>query len=95
VSAVVRDPSLLHRDPYRRGWLVAIEATNTAYTRLLYGEPAREFLTQESKRLMRFFDFEQELQLHAADGGEFVAPGASFLDAQQWRTLTQSFLKTS
>jgi glycine cleavage system H lipoate-binding protein len=91
-DAVARDPSLLHRDPYRRGWLVAIEAANTAYTRLLYGEPAREFLTQESKRLTRFF--EQELQLHAADGGEFVAPGASFLDALQWRTLTQSFLKT-
>jgi len=92
-DAVTRDPSLLHRDPYRRGWLVGVEAANTAYTRLLYGEPARDFLSREAQRLTRFF--EQELQLHAADGGEFMAPGASFLDAQQWRKLVQSFLKAS
>ena len=72
-DAVLRDPACVHRDPYRRGWLVAIDPANTAYTRLLWGEPARQWLSGESARLSRFV--EQQLQLHAADGGELAAPG--------------------
>ncbi len=90
-DSVIRDPGLIHRDPYRRGWLVSLDAENTAYTRWPWGEAARRWLREESVRLTRFL--EQELQLHAADGGELTAPGATFLDAQQWRAMVQSFLK--
>lgn len=90
-DAVVRDPVLIHRDPYRRGWLLSIEPGNTAYARLPWGEGARQWLREESLRLSRFM--EEQLQLHAADGGELVAPGASFLDAKQWNEMVQSFLK--
>lgn len=89
-DAVVRDPMLIHRDPYRRGWLLSIEPGNTAYTRLPWGEPAREWLREESRRLSRFM--EEQLQLHAADGGELTAPGASLLDAQQWNAMVRAFL---
>ncbi len=91
-DAVVRDPALIHRDPYRRGWLVSVDADNTAYTRLLWGEPARRWLREESVRLARFM--EQQLQMHAADGGELTAPGASFLELQQWEAMMRAFLKT-
>lgn len=90
---VTHDPTLIHRDPYRRGWLVSVDAANTAYTRLLWGEPARRWLKEESVRLSRFM--EQQLQMHAADGGELTAPGSSLLEAQQWEALTKSFLKTA
>lgn len=90
-DSVIHDPKLIHRDPYRRGWLISLDAANTAYTRLPWGDAAKRWLREESVRLSRFL--EQELQLHAADGGEFTAPGTSFLDAQQWRTMVKSFLK--
>jgi glycine cleavage system H protein len=85
------DPTLVHRDPYRRGWLVAIEPANNAYTRLLWGAQASRWLREESARLRH--SLEQQLQLHAADGGELAAPGATLLDEQQWQALVREFLK--
>ena len=90
-DAVIRNPALIHRDPYRRGWLVALEPGDTAYARLLWGDGARQWLREESVRLSRFV--EEQLQLHAADGGELTAPGHSLLDAQQWNAMVRSFLK--
>ncbi len=91
-EVVNRHPGVIHHDPYRRGWLVAMEPANAAYTRLLFGEPAARWLREESSRLHRYL--EQELQLHAADGGEYVAPGALFLEDAQWHAMVKSFLKT-
>lgn len=90
-DAVIRNPQLVHRDPYRRGWLLALKPENTAYIRLPWGDAARTWLREESGRLSRFM--EQQLQLHAADGGELTGPGASFLDANQWRDMVRDFLK--
>jgi glycine cleavage system H protein len=91
-DGVIHDPTLIHRDPYRRGWLLSVDAADTAFTRLPWGDAARRWLREESARLSRFL--EQQLQLHAADGGELTAPGALFLDAQQWDAMVRSFLKT-
>jgi glycine cleavage system H lipoate-binding protein len=90
-DAVIRNPELVHRDPYRRGWLVALKPDTTSYIRMPWGEAARNWLRQESGRLSRFM--EQQLQLHAADGGELTAPGTTFLDEQQWREMVREFLK--
>jgi glycine cleavage system H lipoate-binding protein len=90
-DSVIRHPGLIHRDPYRRGWLIALDAANTAYTRLPWGDAARRWLREESVRLSRFL--EQELQLHAADGGELTVPGTTLLDEQQWRAMVKEFLK--
>jgi glycine cleavage system H lipoate-binding protein len=91
-NAVIDDPTLIHRDPYRRGWLVSLEPANTAYTRLLWGDAAKRWLREESNRWSRVL--EEQLQLHAADGGELTAPGASLLNAEQWNATVRSFLKT-
>ncbi len=91
-DAVVRDPLLINRDPYRRGWLVALEPANAAYTRLPWGDAARRWLREESARFSRFM--EEQLQVHAADGGELTAPGTSLLDGKQWDELARAFLKS-
>ena len=90
-DAVAGDPAIIHHDPYRRGWLLAVDPANTAYTRLLWGDAARRWLRAESLRWSHFM--EHQLQLHAADGGEFTAPGHSLLDAQQWDAMVQAFLQ--
>ncbi len=90
-DAVIRNPTLIHHDPYRRGWLVAVDPGNTAYARLPWGEAARQWLREESLRLSRFM--EEQLQLHAADGGELTGPQHSFLDEAQWSAMVKAFLK--
>lgn len=86
---VARDPSLIHREPYTRGWLFTIAPARDS-ARVRHGESARAWLADEAARLTRFL--ERDLGLAAADGGEIVAPPPSLLTAGQWRALTTSFL---
>jgi len=84
------DPSLVHRDPYTRGWLLTIVPTDAAFEQLPRGEAARSWLRDEGTRLSRFF--EDQLGVAAADGGEFVAPPPTMLSDEQWSRLTREFL---
>ncbi len=89
-DAVRRDPTLLHRDPYERGWLFAIVPDDARFERLPTGEAARTWIRTEGARLSRFF--EMELGAAAADGGEFIMPPPSLLRDEQWARLTREFL---
>ncbi|MEW5981015.1 MAG: glycine cleavage system protein H [Acidobacteriota bacterium] len=89
-DAVRQDPTLVHRDPYDRGWLFAVAPSDSAFEALPTGEPGRNWLRVESERLSRFF--EMELGVAAADGGDFVLPPPTLLDDAQWATLTREFL---
>jgi glycine cleavage system H lipoate-binding protein len=89
---LLRNPSLLHRDPYANGWLYAVEPDGAGYTRLPYGEPSRTWFGTESQRFSSFI--EHELGLAAADGGELVAPGPTLLSDEQWQKMTKSFLQS-
>jgi glycine cleavage system H lipoate-binding protein len=89
---VARDPSLIHRDPYGRGWLYRL-ATVDGLERLRRGPVARAWLEDEQGRLARFL--ETELGVAAADGGEIVAPAPSLLTPAQWERLAAEFLRPS
>lgn len=91
-EALGRNPSLIHRDPYARGWLFAVAPANSRYASLPRGEPARGWLREEGARLAQFL--ERDLGVAAADGGEFLFPAPSLLTEAQWRALTRAFLKT-
>lgn len=88
---VVRNPFLVHQNPYASGWLYAIEPTEPGYTRLPYGEQARKWFGAEATRFSTFL--EHELGVAATDGGELVAPGPTLLSDAQWETMTRSFLQ--
>ncbi len=90
-QAVARDPSVIRRDPYGRGWLFAVAPADLPFMSLLYGERARGWLREEGARLAQFL--ETELGVAAADGGEFLFPAPSFLSDTQWEALTGAFLK--
>ncbi len=89
-AQATRDPTLLHRDPYVRGWLVEIVPANAAYEALPTGEPARRWLAEEGVRLERLL--EQVLGYATADGGELVLPANRLLRSGEWRRLTDAFL---
>jgi glycine cleavage system H protein len=91
-EAVASDPSIIHRDPYTRGWLFEVTPGNTRYTGLLQGERARRWLREERARLGEFL--EAQMGLAAADGGELVVPAPAVLTDEQWAALGRTFLKT-
>ncbi len=90
--AVERDPSLIHREPYARGWLYTVKPSNARYGRLLGGDRALAWLRDERQRLAHFL--EGAVGIAAADGGDLVAPPPSLLTSEQWSELTQAFLLT-
>lgn len=88
---VSRDPSLVNRDPYARGWLFAVASPGGIQAPVVMGDKARAWFSGETHRLSHFF--ERELGLAAADGGELLAPGPALLTDDQWRTATDAFLR--
>lgn len=89
-AAVLRDPALVKRDGYGRGWLVAIAPRDPAWEALPSGEAGEAFLRGEASRFTRFL--EDRLGFAAADGGELVSPAPWLVGEEGWTALTAAFL---
>jgi glycine cleavage system H protein len=89
-AAVLRDPGLVKRDGYGRGWLLAIAPSDDAWQALPQGPDAESFLRSESARFQRFL--EERLGFAAADGGALVAPAPWLVGEKGWQQLTAEFL---
>jgi glycine cleavage system H lipoate-binding protein len=89
-AAVLRDPSLVKRDGYAKGWLVAVAPADRAWHAFPCAAEAEVFLREESARFGRFL--EERLGYAAADGGELVAPAPWLVGEKAWRELTDAFL---
>ena len=85
-----RDPSLLERSPYHRGWLVAIRPLGDAWRSLISGNEAREWLASEEHRLGHLL--ECELGMAAADGGDLVIPPGESLSNEAWERVVDGIL---
>jgi glycine cleavage system H protein len=92
-GAVARDPSLVKREAYARGWLFIVEPADHRWANLPTGDTAREWLSHEDERLVR--RLELQLGVAAADGGDWVAPPHTFLTLDEWQSLARSFLAPS
>ena len=89
-DAVRRTPSLLHSDPYRRAWLVEVQAADSSHESLPSGRRARAWLAREDARLTDFL--EHQLGIAAADGGELMVPPHRLLSPAQWDAVMRGFL---
>lgn len=89
-AAVLRDPSLVKRDGYGKGWLVAIAPADGAWQSLPRAAEAESFIQGESMRWSRFL--EDRLGFASADGGELVSPAPWLVGEDGWRELTAAFL---
>lgn len=88
----VREPAIVNREPYRRGWLLRMRPDDGAAEGRV-GREARRWLGEENVRLHRFY--EAQLGLAAADGGLPERPFVTLLPADQWKELTRSFLRSA
>jgi glycine cleavage system H lipoate-binding protein len=89
-AAVLRDPALVKREGYGRGWLVAIAPADRSFEALPHGPGAETWLGREASRWSRFL--EDRLGFAAADGGELVAPAPWLVGEENWKVLTAEFL---
>ena len=97
---LAKAPGLLKRDPYTRGWLVALRPTNLVANlpQLTIGEGAMSWLKGELARLQEFLhitltlDRDALVGATAADGG-FMADGLlEHLDEATWKEFQSKFL---
>lgn len=89
-AAVVRDPGIVRRDGYGRGWLVALAPSDQAWEAFPRGEAAERWMTGESTRLARFLEL--KLGFAGADGGELVVPAPWLLGESSHEALLAAFL---
>lgn len=90
-AAVLRDPALVKRDGYGKGWLVAMTPADASWEALPRAQEAESFLRKEAARWSRFF--EERLGFAAADGGELVVPAPWVVGEEGWKALTAEFLR--
>jgi glycine cleavage system H lipoate-binding protein len=99
-SELAKIPGLIKRDPYTRGWLVAVRPTNLTANlpRLTIGESALAWLKSELAGLQEFLHVTLTLERDAlvgttaADGG-LVADGLlEHLDNDTWAAFQSRFL---
>jgi hypothetical protein len=90
-AAALRDPDLVKREGYGRGWLVIVTPADQSFVDLPRGEAAEGWLRRESARWNRFL--EERLGFAAADGGELVAPAPWLVGEEHWKELTAEFLR--
>lgn len=89
-AAVIRDPGLVKREGFGRGWLVALTPADPSYAALPRDADAEGWLRRESARWSRFL--EDRLGFAAADGGDLVAPAPWLVGEEGWRALAAEFL---
>jgi glycine cleavage system H protein len=99
-SEAAKTPSLLRRDPYTRGWLVAIRPKDLTANmpQLMLGEKSVRWLKLELSRLRDFLG--ETLAMHqdaqvgvtAADGGLAAEGLLERLDDERWAAFQSQFL---
>jgi glycine cleavage system H protein len=90
-AAVVRDPALVKRDGYGRGWLVMVAPDDESFAELPQAAAAESWMQRESLRWNQFI--EERLGFAAADGGVLVAPAPWLIGEAGWHDLTTAFLR--
>ena len=89
---VTSDPSTVHRDPYRRGWLLSMKPGSVDYDAFTTGPRAEVWFKEEDRRLTAFL--EDRLGLAAADGGELTMPPHALLSDAAWQEMERRFFST-
>lgn len=98
---LTRSPILVKRDPYTRGWLVALQPTNLGSNLfgLMVGEGAREWLKAEVARFQTFVSSalteQQDVLLGptAADGGLHADGLLEHLNDDAWCRFRREFIE--
>jgi hypothetical protein len=90
---VLKDPSVIHKDPYGLGWLVAVNspAAESNLKNLLRGTLAHRWMEESVATLHTHFS--PSTGVHLQDGGHAVSDVLSELPEERWeRVVRELFL---
>jgi glycine cleavage system H protein len=95
-EAVLKDPSLIARDPYGEGWLVTVQAPDakTNFRNLLSGALARRWMEDAAARLRTRLSTVAVAGAMAQDGGVAVQNMTDHLPSEAWNKLAREFFLT-
>ncbi len=98
-ESATRDPELIKRFPYTRGWLLSVEPTQliSNLKRMKVGREAIEWLEKEGKRLVEFLALHaerpQEVGVTMLDGGLSVEGVIENIEGELLQILTKKFFR--
>jgi len=86
-----KDPGISLREPYKAGWLVAVNSPDarTNFRNLLSGDVARRWMAEAASRL--FAKLPAMAGAVAQDGGVAVADLTAEMPGQPWHEITHEF----
>ena len=89
---VVADPSLLQKDPYGVGWLVAVNApaADGNLKNLIRGRVAQHWMEEAGFALRQHLD--PHIGMHLQDGGRSIPDILSSVPEVAWETLVRELL---
>ena len=91
---VVEDPSLLHKDPYGVGWLVAVNApaADGNLKNLMRGRLAQHWMEESGQALRQHID--PHTGMHLQDGGRSIPDVLSSVPEDRWDAVARDLLLT-
>lgn len=89
-GAVNREPGIVNREPYDRGWLITASIQEHGLKWLLNDELAVKWMEIEAERLHSIV--RQDIGITITDGGMIIESLASLVDAEEWKPLMRAFL---
>lgn len=87
---VQSDPSIVRKDPYKRGWLLKIKSSGEMGD-MLKSSKAADWLEKEFEKLHQ--EYEESIGITIADGGELVDNLYERLSDEEWSDLVKRFLR--
>ena len=90
-QAVLNDPSVLHRDPYGVGWLVAVNspAADSNLKNLLRGRLAQQWLEDSLETFRGHVN--PSTTVHFKDGGHAIPDLLGVLPEESWEKVVREF----
>ena len=88
-SEVLSDPSVIHKDPYGAGWLVAVNspAADSNLKNLLRGRLAQRWMEESVATLHTYFS--PSSGVHLQDGGHAISDLLSVLPEEGWEKVVR------
>lgn len=86
---LAEDVSLLTRDPYGDGWLLAVRLHDDSFATFPTGGAAAEWLRSETDRLCTLVH--EGVGRTATDGGDLVCAPAATLSTAHWESVARAF----
>ena len=88
-EAVKATPSIVQKDPYKRGWLLKLKLSRDMGN-IMKGSDAEKWLEKEFEKLHQ--EIETDAKITISDGGEVIDNISERLSDEEWHKIITRFI---